>query len=146
MQRFSAEASQLSEKIDQQHNKALVLNPQAQPAIHLQGENQGENLTLTTDQLYYLAAADNYVQVFYADQAQVKNRMLRTTLKKMEDALAAHPQFFRCHRTYLVNLDKVLQVSGNAQGYRLQLMDQQETIPVSRNLNDVIQKRMAATT
>lgn len=64
--------------------------------------------------------------------------MLRSTLRRMEDALASWPQFFRCHRTYLVNLDKVAHVSGNAQGYRLHLEGLDDTIPVSRNLNDIV--------
>ena len=81
------------------------------------------------------------MQVFYVQDGQLKNRMLRTTLKKMEDALAEHSQFFRCHRTYLVNLEKVQRVSGNAQGYRLHLEALEETVPVSRNLNEVIQQR-----
>ncbi len=142
MQRFSMEASFLSEKMDRQPEYLSNQPAQSLPHITLQGENQGENLDLTTNQIYYLAAADNYVQVFYLEKEQLKNRMLRTTLKKMEDALAVYPQFFRCHRTYLVNLDKVQQVCGNAQGYRLQLTGLHETVPVSRNLNGVIQSRL----
>ncbi len=138
--RFSTEAGLLSKKMEQQHEQTSA--DHSPVLINLQGENQGESLSLTTDQLHYLAAADNYVQVFYMENEQLKSRMLRSTLKKMEDALAAYPQFFRCHRTYLVNLDKVRHLTGNAQGYRLQLVHQEETVPVSRNLNEVIQKRL----
>lgn len=142
MQRYKSEAVSLSEKIDQQHIRSGNEEAPAPPQVVLQGDNQGEMLQLPTAQIYYLAAADNYVQVFYFENGQLKSRMLRTTLKKMEDALSDYPQFFRCHRTYLVNLDKVQQVSGNAQGYRLQLADLSETVPVSRNLNAVIQSRL----
>ena len=136
-QRYSAEASSLSQKIDHHEPPVSATNPLSK--VVLQGDNQGEILHLTANDIQYLAAADNYVQVFYLEKDQRKSRMLRTTLKKMEDALSVYPQFFRCHRTYLVNLHKVQQVSGNAQGYRLQLADQEETVPVSRNLNGTIQ-------
>ncbi len=142
MRRYSTEASTISENIDHQVVDSSSID-QTKPII-LHGDNQGEMLTVTAEQIRYLAAADNYVQVFYLQNGQLKSRMLRTTLKKMEDALAAYPQFFRCHRTYLVNMDKVQQVSGNAQGYRLHLEALEETVPVSRNLNEVIQLRLSA--
>ncbi len=139
MRRYSTEASVLSENIDHQPITETSID-QSKPVV-LTGDNQGETLSLAADQIRYLAAADNYVQVFYGQQGQWKSKMLRTTLKKMEEALAGHPQFFRCHRTYVVNLDKVQQVSGNAQGYRLHLEALEETVPVSRNLNEVVQRR-----
>jgi len=139
MQRYSAEASNLSEKIEHQPIPPISAN-EPKPVV-LNGDNQGETLPLAAEQIRYLAAADNYVQVFYVQQGQLKSKMLRSTLKKMEEALADHPQFFRCHRTYLVNMDKVQHVSGNAQGYRLHLEALEETVPVSRNLNEVVQAR-----
>ena len=68
--------------------------------------------------------------------------MLRSTLKKMEDAVADYSFLFRCHRTYLVNMELVVKVIGNAQGYRLHLSGLEESIPVSRNLNDMVQKML----
>ncbi|MBC7777866.1 MAG: LytTR family transcriptional regulator [Phycisphaerae bacterium] len=106
------------------------------------GENQNETLTLEASQIAYIAAQDNYVQVFFFENQVLKNRLLRATLRKKEDVLADFPQFFRCHRTYLVNFDKVEKVSGNAQGYRLHLRGVEATIPVSRNLNEVVRERL----
>jgi DNA-binding LytR/AlgR family response regulator len=60
----------------------------------------------------------------------------------VEEALAPYPQFFRCHRAYIVNLAAVEHVSGNAQGYKLHLKDVAELIPVSRNLNSVLSSKL----
>ncbi|MBP6812184.1 MAG: LytTR family transcriptional regulator [Saprospiraceae bacterium] len=111
-------------------------------AVTFIGENQNETLTLDASQIAYIVAQDNYVQVYFFENEVLKNRMLRATLRKKEDILASWPQFFRCHRTYLVNFDKVEKVSGNAQGYRLHLRGVEETIPVSRNLNEQVRKRL----
>jgi DNA-binding LytR/AlgR family response regulator len=111
-------------------------------AVTFIGENQNETLTLDASQIAYIVAQDNYVQVYFFENEVLKNRMLRATLRKKEDILATWPQFFRCHRTYLVNFDKVEKVSGNAQGYRLHLRGVEETIPVSRNLNEQVRKRL----
>ncbi|MBK6995163.1 MAG: LytTR family transcriptional regulator [Lewinellaceae bacterium] len=111
-------------------------------AVTFVGENQNETLTLDASQIAYIVAQDNYVQVYFFENEVLKNRMLRATLRRKEDILASWPQFFRCHRTYLVNFDKVEKVSGNAQGYRLHLRGVEETIPVSRNLNEQVRKRL----
>jgi len=116
-------------------------NPEGK-TVRFLGENQNETLTLDASQIAYIAAQDNYVQVFFFENEVLKNKMLRATLRKKEDVLAGLPQFFRCHRTFLVNFDKVEKVSGNAQGYRLHLRGVQETIPVSRNLNEVVRERL----
>lgn len=139
--RYAAAAASLNQQIETHHKPPSPTPPHAAQTVTLTGDNQGELLTLEPEQICYLAAADNYVQVFFVQNGTLKSKMLRTTLRKMEDALAAWPQFFRCHRTYLVNLDKVTQVSGNAQGYRLHLEALEETVPVSRNLNEVIQSK-----
>jgi DNA-binding LytR/AlgR family response regulator len=66
------------------------------------------------------------------------------TMKKAEEALEAWPGFFRCHRAYIVNLDKVQHVEGNAQGYRLRFPDVEEPVPVSRNLNSEFSDKLLA--
>ncbi len=133
--RYTAEAAQISRQVH------VSAHPSHQ-TVMLSGDNQNETLRLDSDQIAYLAAADNYVQIFFFENETLKNRMLRATMKKMEDALASSPQFFRCHRTYIVNLEKVEKVSGNAQGYRLHLLNVDFAVPVSRNLNETIQQRL----
>ena len=120
------------------------IHPTLAAPVTFTGDNQKETLTLQADQIAYLAAQDNYVQIFFFEKEELKSKMFRATLRKMEDALADWPQFFRCHRTYVVNFDKIEKVSGNAQGYRLHLTDLEETIPVSRNLNEAVRLRLNA--
>ena len=136
--RYAAAAASLNQQIETHHKSPPAAPADTAQTVTLRGDNQGELLSLEPEQIRYLAAADNYVQVFFVKNGTLKSTMLRTTLRKMEDALAQWPQFFRCHRTYLVNLDQVTQVSGNAQGYRLHLEGLDETVPVSRNLNEAI--------
>ena len=54
------------------------------------------------------------------------------TLNELEDKLANH-SFFRCHRSYLVNLDKVKEIiPWFNNSYMLKMEDLIEDIPVSR--------------
>jgi hypothetical protein len=132
-QKYAAEAAKLH---------LPTVHPTLAASVTFMGENQNEAITLQADQVAYLVAQDNYVQVFFFEQSVLKSKMLRATLRKMEETLADWPQFFRCHRTFLVNFDKIEKVSGNAQGYRLHLSGVEETIPVSRNLNEVVRARL----
>lgn len=120
--------------------------PESDTLVTLVGENQDENLSLPISNIIYLAAQDNYVQVFFLENQSLKHRLLRATLRKMEESLAGHPAFFRCHRTYIVNFDRVVHVNGNAQGYRLQLSGTDQSIPVSRSLNEVVRMRLSRRT
>ncbi len=83
----------------------------------------------------YAEAADNYVKVFHRGRPQ---ELIRSSLKQLEEQFKGNERIFRCHRTYLVNLDQVIHISGNAQGYKLHLEGVSQLIPVSRSLNGQI--------
>jgi hypothetical protein len=110
--------------------------------LTLAGENEKENIELDPQQLIYMEAADNYIQVIWESDSGVRKKMLRNTLKNMEAQLINETYIFRCHRSYLVNLQKVISVSGNSQGYKLHLAGTDELVPVSRSLNEVIREKI----
>lgn len=96
----------------------------------LSGETK-DTVTVHPEDLLYLEASGNYVDVCYKEGAE-KHKLLRTTIKQMEELLLPYESFVRCHRAYIVNMNQVSTVSGNAQGYRLSLTDTRHEIPVSR--------------
>jgi DNA-binding LytR/AlgR family response regulator len=99
--------------------------------VEFRSENGQDSIHLPVNDFLYAEAADNYVKVFYLGG----HKIIRSSLKRLEDDVRAYEQIFRCHRTYLVNLDKVIHISGNAQGYKLHLEGTELLIPVSRSLN-----------
>lgn len=109
-------------------------------SIVLKGENQNEELNLKSTELKYIESANNYVEVNLNNE----KKLLRSTLKKMESQLTEHSQFYRCHKKFIVNLNQVESISGNAQGYKLHLKESDILIPVSRSLNEEISKKFAS--
>ncbi|WP_317171893.1 LytR/AlgR family response regulator transcription factor [Spirosoma validum] len=87
---------------------------------------------------------DNYVEVHWLDGDTAQKTVLRSTLKGIESVLEQHPQFFRCHRAYLVNLSAVVHADGNARGYQLTLEGVNQTTPVSRSLLSAFDGRLKA--
>lgn len=91
-----------------------------------------ETVEIRPEELLYLEACGNYVQVNYFREGNVCRKMLRATLKQMEEALQPYPGLLRCHRAFLVNTGRVREAKGNSQGYRLKFGETPVEIPVSR--------------
>jgi hypothetical protein len=108
--------------------------------VRLPADDKGQGLELALDAFYFAKADDNYVEIYVGNDRQLERKILRTTLKSVETALAPWPEVFRCHRSYLVNLRHVASIEGNSQGYRLGLPGHQ--VPVARNLAKALKERM----
>lgn len=91
-----------------------------------------ERLEMRADGLLYVEAEGNYVRIAYRDGNNVRQRLLRATMKQAEETVADCPFIVRCHRAFLVNVNAVVKVDGNSQGYRLLLEGCKEEVPVSR--------------
>jgi hypothetical protein len=112
--------------------------------ITIPSENGKEDLALPANELLFIHSAGNYLEVYQAKGARIERHVLRGSLKRTEEALSGNPRLLRCHKSHLVNLDRVSRVSGNAQGFQLHLDQGMEVVPVSRRLNDRIGGLLAA--
>jgi len=96
-------------------------------------------LSLKRSDVLYLQGSDNYVTIWYNSQNKVSKYLLRNTLKKMEDELAAE-SIIRCHRSYLVNMERVKLIKREKDGLLIELdSNTPATVPVSRSyMNQVL--------
>lgn len=70
-------------------------------------DEKGElKLSVKPDMVYYLEAADNYVQIHYVVGTKHEQTMIRNTLKNIEWRFR-DKDLIRCHRSYIVNLKNV---------------------------------------
>lgn len=110
--------------------------PEGDETLVIRGETKQDELVLKPASLAFVRADDNYLEVFALEKNRLEKALIRKSLKSLEEEVQAFPKFKRVHRSYLVNLDRVTKVSGNAQGFRLHIGE--EEIPVSRNFNSEI--------
>ncbi|MPR33694.1 LytR/AlgR family response regulator transcription factor [Salmonirosea aquatica] len=103
--------------------------------ITLTAENEKDSLTVAVDDLLFIESADNYSEVVFIQKDKVEKTLLRGSLSRFEEQIH-HPDLVRCHRSYIVNLQQVESISGNAQGYKLQLKHHSVLIPVARRYGD----------
>ncbi len=95
----------------------------------------GEEQSLVRDSFYFAKAEGNYVSL---QSAAPVPALLRMTLSQLEEAAKEAHTIVRCHRSWMVNLDKVTRVSGNARGYMLHLGDERPPVPISRRLSATV--------
>ena len=96
-------------------------------------DSTGQELSIESENVRYAEAMQNYVTVWFLENEELKKEVLRATISSIEEQLS-ECSVIRCHRSYLVNVDAIENVSGNAQGLRLKLRDiPQEEVPVSRS-------------
>ncbi|TND08376.1 MAG: response regulator receiver protein [Bacteroidetes bacterium] len=105
------------------------------------GENANEEFSTDEKQLLYIESADNYSMFHWLENGTVRKKLLRGSLKSMEDQVSA-AELFRCHRTFIVNLKKVVSVSGNSQGYRLKIAGTDAEVPVARNSGKMLHEKL----
>ncbi|MBK9318226.1 MAG: LytTR family transcriptional regulator [Bacteroidetes bacterium] len=133
------EAENISDHLN--FKKRLDSDPGA--VITLRSDNQKEELKIPARDLLFITSADNYIEVHYLQNGSEQKKLLRGTLRNTKNDLRTYTAFYRCHRAWIVNLDRVVSVTGNSQGYRLVLNGTDTIVPVSRNLNEEISTRLS---
>lgn len=90
-----------------------------------------ETLTFSLPDLLFIEADDNYSTVIWKNGHGIEKKLLRVNLKNIESQLN-NSFALRCHRSYIVNVHAISNISGNTNGYKLQIRDSDYSIPVSR--------------
>lgn len=106
------------------------------------GDNASEELEIVASDFICAEAEENYTSLYYLQEYNLKKALFRVSLKKLENQNEHLPHFFRCHKSFYVNLDKVTQLTGNAQGYKLHCEHLTFLVPVSRSLNGIIKQKI----
>ncbi len=94
--------------------------------------NTAEILAVDPQDISFVQASDNYCTVHWYDSGILKNKMLRQTLKNIETQLLPFKNIVRCHKTFMVNLNQELMITGNARAYFIENKTLPIRIPISR--------------
>ncbi|MDP9958340.1 LytTR family DNA-binding domain-containing protein [Chryseobacterium lathyri] len=80
---------------------------------------------------------ENYCSIYFLENGQVRKLVVRISLLNLLEQVQTD-SIKKCHRSYIVNLNQVKNLKGNAQGYRLFLSEIDFEIPVSRSFISLI--------
>ncbi|MFP4060598.1 MAG: LytR/AlgR family response regulator transcription factor [Bacteroidales bacterium] len=146
IERLSADIKVLKKEFNNHQQDSL------NKTIEFVSENKSENLKVRLSDIACIKSADNYVEIFYLDNARSTKRLIRKTLRNVEEQLWPFDNFIRCHRACIVNLHFIERLIRKYGNYIIRVRGFEETIPVSRQyilkLKDAIsegQGRMSTT-
>lgn len=106
-----------------------------------ESENGKEKLSIQADDFTYLTSEDNYISIFFESSGELQNRLLRNTMKRVEQEFQNSKYILRCHRSYIINPEKITQVTQSSTGIKLMLNGSVE-IPVSAKYEPKIKEQI----
>ena len=112
--------------------------PIAENIVEINTDLKTSTFLLNERAFLFARANGNYVDIYTANAPRAMYRLSLNTLEQQVN----NPNIVRCHRSYLVNLNQVLQFTGNAQGLKMALKNTDEVVPASRKYVEFIRKQL----
>lgn len=100
--------------------------------IEFASENMTETFSLLIADVAFIKSADNYVEIIYKEGSDFKKKLLRNTLKNIEQQIRSYSNFVRCHRICIVNKHFIEKLNKDSNSHWLTVKGYSEQIPVSR--------------
>ena len=97
--------------------------------------------TVKLENIYYIKAEGNYVNVFYNNKGGISSFVLRNKIQTIADTFAGTP-LMRCHRTYIVNSNNIKLIRTEDDSSFIDFNQPGlESVPVSKTYSEKIAKR-----
>jgi len=109
--------------------------------IKILSKNTDETIIIDLSQFVCAKSEGNYLQVFYLKEDTIESKLIRNSISNVEEQLSVFQNVKRCHRSYLVNLEKVVKMTGNARNLSLHIPNLDFSIPVSRSFPKEVFKK-----
>jgi hypothetical protein len=107
--------------------------------LTLVAENEKDTIKMSSLNLLYIESSDNYSTVVFLKDGQILKELIRSSLTRLESQISSN-SIVRSHRSFIVNLNKVVKVSGNAQGFKLHLKETDFVVPVARKYSEIVHR------
>lgn len=105
---------------------------EAHKNILITSSTNNNDIEINLDELLYVMSDGNYVEFHLLKDEKEVREIRRNTMNNISKQLKSYPFIFKTHRAFMVNLGKIKESKGNAQGYQLRLEGSNTWIPVSR--------------
>lgn len=103
--------------------------------IEFRGQGSKDQIILSLVNFLYGKSQDNYVELYYLENEQLKKILIRSPLSKLSKSIN-NSVIVRCHRSYMVNLLQVNAVKGGNNEMSLNIDHLDTSIPVSKSYQD----------
>ncbi|MEQ6119681.1 LytTR family DNA-binding domain-containing protein [Reichenbachiella sp. MALMAid0571] len=127
-----------NKKIQEKFEKRpLQVEPEKQNSLYVRllGKNKEDVLELNPMDIVFIEARGNYVEVNYKSHSnEIKKKVLRTSIIELQVQLNSFTYLYNCHRSYIVNLYTVIEMTGTLKSKKavLRCVNELYNIPISR--------------
>lgn len=104
------------------------------PSVFIDIKSQtSESLVIDPQDISFIEAHDNYAFIYHLKEDVITKTMLRVSLKKLELQLKKYSYLYRCHKSYIINLDEQMSLKGNSKDAYFESDFFPKRIPTSRS-------------
>ncbi|MDD4990889.1 MAG: LytTR family DNA-binding domain-containing protein [Paludibacter sp.] len=86
-----------------------------------------------SEEISYFKVNGNYVNLYFDSNAPKPYEVLTGSMAQLEELLLPHPEFQRCHRSYMLNTRKIRNITGNIGLLKVHLQHCDVVFKVYRN-------------
>ena len=127
----------LSCRLYEYHNQPDDNSASSLQRMRFYDDRHNLKIVLTPEAILYITAEENYVDIFYTENGKVRNYVLRSSMKALEELCQDHG-LIRCHRSYYVNPAHVKVLRKDKEGIVYAELDAKDVmhIPVTKRYYD----------
>lgn len=132
-----------NKKLEELSQELEVMEQPVKGILNFFDEKKELRLSVFSEQVLWIEAADNYVKIQYLNKGKVSAFMVRNTLKVIEESLI-NTSMVRCNRSTIINFDHVIILKKEKEGILLGL-DKEfiPDIPVSKTYAERVMLRFS---
>lgn len=111
-------------------------------SVTITDENGKVAMNVPMRNIVYFKSEDNYIQVYYKSENELKKELIRTNLKKLEQELN-QPNLIRIHRSYMINSQNLLSAVKTSRGYKVKMeVESKHHLPVSATYQSAFEEKV----
>lgn len=100
--------------------------------ITIQSNNKSETgIQLIPSKLVMIEAHGNYIMIYYLHRNEIKTKLIRNTMKEASKRCIQFPGMVRCHVSFIINSDHVIELINNKNSHCIILNYLEKSIPCS---------------
>lgn len=92
--------------------------------------NKKEYVSILPQDFLYISSEDNYIDIYFLQNNKVKQKTIRSSLKRIVEEFKDTPTVVRCHRGFIINPAQIIHLSESSRGNKAAL-PRNIKIPVS---------------
>jgi DNA-binding LytR/AlgR family response regulator len=125
-----------------EEKEGLLNHPQKK--FRIVAENGKDVFEEKIENVLLIHSSGNYIKIFRTDNKDVvRKKLFRQSLANVERTLKDSEEFKKCHRSWMVNMNKISGLIGNSKGYSLNITGIDLSVPVSRNYFAIFKDRLS---